>query len=159
MDSHNRFETAATFRLARLEWLAFLATSVVLALRQLGEIRWWIFVGLFVVIDVVGYLPGAIAFRRSATGVIRRRFYILYNVAHSLVTGGLVVAAWSLLVRPEWALLAVPIHLFGDRAIFGNSFKSFGVPFEPKTHPAFAVFERDYGGARHQERTIRGIGA
>jgi len=148
VDHCNRFETPTTYRLARLEWLAALGVSAGLAAAHLGEIRWPVFVVLFVVIDLVGYLPGAVAFRRSATGRIARGYYVAYNVMHSLVTGGLLVGVWALLVGPEWALLAVPIHLFGDRALFGNTPKPFGVPFEPSTHPAFAAFEGQYAAAR-----------
>lgn len=148
MDQCNRFETPTTYRLARLEWLAALGVSVVLAVVHLSEIRWSVFVMFFVVIDLVGYLPGAVAFRRSATGQIARGYYVAYNVMHSLVTGGVLVGLWALLVGPEWALLAVPIHLFGDRSLFGNTPKPFGVPFEPSTHPAFGAFERDYTGKR-----------
>jgi hypothetical protein len=66
---------------------------------------------------------------------------------HSLLTGAVLVGLWALLVKPEWALLAVPIHLFGDRALFGNSLKPFGVRFEPAAHPAFVEFERTYATA------------
>ncbi len=147
MDARNRFETRATFWLMRLEWLAALGVSVVLALLHIGEIRWWAFLALFAVIDVIGYLPGAIAHRRSGTGQIARGYYVAYNVMHSLVTGAAIVGLWALIVGPEWALLAVPIHLFGDRGLFGNSLKPFGVPFEPATHPAFGRFESGYHAA------------
>jgi len=146
MDHRNRFETPATYRHARLEWLAALGVSVVLALDHLDELRWPVFVAFFVVIDLVGYLPGAVASRRSTTGTIARGYYVAYNVMHSLVTGGVLVGLWALLAGPEWALLAVPIHLFGDRSLFGNTPKPFGVPFEPSTHPAFGAFEREYAG-------------
>jgi hypothetical protein len=147
MDSHNRFETPATFTLACMEWLALLGICVWLAIAHLGEIRWLVFAGMFAVIDVVGYLPGAVAFRRSRDGRIHRGYYVAYNAMHSLLTGGALVGAWALLVRPEWALLAVPIHLLGDRGLFGNTLKPFGVPFEPAKHPGFATFERDYRGS------------
>ena len=42
----------------------------------------------------------------------------------------------------EWALLVVPIHLCGDRALFGNFLKPFRVPFEPAPLPAFVDFEK-----------------
>ncbi|GAA4815897.1 hypothetical protein [Streptomyces ziwulingensis] len=142
MDAKNRFETKTTFALSRLEWLGFLTVSLVLAFQHLSEIRWGVFVLLFVVIDVVGYLPGAIAFRRSPDGRVRRGYYVAYNVMHSLVTAALLAGAWALFVRPEWALLALPVHLMGDRALFGNSLKSFGVAFEPERDPEFAEFEQ-----------------
>jgi hypothetical protein len=144
VDAHNRFETKATFALVRLEWLIALAACVTLAVIHVSGIRWLVFASLFIVIDLVGYLPGAVAFRRSRTGSIGRGYYVAYNVMHSLTTAAVIAAAWALFVRPEWALLALPIHLLGDRALFGNSLKPFGVRFEPVTHPAYAVFERDY---------------
>ncbi|MCZ9342460.1 hypothetical protein NGM37_32350, partial [Streptomyces sp. TRM76130] len=79
-----------TFALARLEWLAFLAVSLVLAVQHRTDIRWGVFVLLFAVIDVIGYLPGAIACRRSPDGRIARGYYVAYNTMHSLVTAGVV---------------------------------------------------------------------
>ncbi|MEU3251039.1 hypothetical protein [Streptomyces sp. NPDC006997] len=145
MDAKNRFETKTTFALSRLEWLAALTVSLVLAVQHFPEIRWWVFVLLFAVIDVIGYVPGAIAYRRSPDKRISRGYYVAYNTMHSLVTAGVLAGAWALFVRPEWALLALPIHLMGDRALFGNSLKPFGVSFEPETDPAYRDFEQRYG--------------
>jgi hypothetical protein len=147
MDPLNRFHTKTGFHLARLEWFVALVVCVVLALMHLDGIRWAVFAGLFFYIDVIGYLPGAVAYRRSPTGQISRGYYVAYNVMHNLVSGAAVAGLWALFVRPEWALLAVPIHLLGDRALFGNTFKAFGVAFEPKVHPAFAAFEREYAAS------------
>ncbi|MFC8307478.1 hypothetical protein ACFUMJ_05435 [Streptomyces olivaceus] len=144
MDAKNRFETKATFALSRLEWLGFLAVSLVLAFQHRTEIRWGVFVLLFTVIDLVGYIPGAIAHRRSPGRRVPRAYYVAYNTMHSLVTAGVIAGAWALFVRPEWALLALPIHLMGDRALFGNSLKPFGVAFEPDLTPEFRAFEQRY---------------
>ncbi|GGS49040.1 hypothetical protein AB0E75_15570 [Streptomyces griseoviridis] len=141
MDAKNRFETRTTFALSRLEWLGFLAVSLVLAFQHRADIRWGVFVLLFAVIDVIGYLPGAIAYRRSPDRRVARGYYVAYNTMHSLVTAGAIAGAWALFVRPEWALLALPVHLMGDRALFGNSLKPFGVAFEPATDPHYAEFE------------------
>jgi hypothetical protein len=148
VDAANHFETPATMLLTRLEWLAALGVSVTLALLHLSDIRWAVFIALFVVIDVIGYIPGAIAFRRTPGGRIGRGYYIAYNSMHSLLTGAAICGLWSLLFGPEWALLAIPIHLFGDRGIFGNSLKPFGVPFEPHPVPEFTRFEQEYAHAR-----------
>ncbi|MCX5039161.1 hypothetical protein ACFWFH_21050 [Streptomyces coelicoflavus] len=148
MDAKNRFETKVTFALSRLEWLGFLAVSLVLAVQHRTEIRWGVFVLLFAVIDAIGYVPGAIAFRRHPDRPVPRGYYVAYNTMHSLVTAGVLAGAWALFVRPEWALLALPIHLMGDRALFGNSLKPFGVAFEPETSPAFRLFEQKYGPER-----------
>jgi hypothetical protein len=41
-------------------------------------------------------------------------------------------------------MLAFPLHLAGDRSIFGNIYKPFGTAFEPVRHEAFRRFEREY---------------
>lgn len=137
MDSHNLFMTRATYRLVRLEYGAALAVAVVLLVQHLGQVRWAAFAGLFLYIDLVGYVPGAIAWRRAGGDLRTRAYHVLYNTMHSLLTAGAVAAVWSLTIGAEWALLALPIHLFGDRSIFGNFLKPFGLSFEPRTHPAY----------------------
>lgn len=144
MDNHNRFETRTTMLLMRMEWTAALVAVTALALAHVSEIRWAVFIGFFVIIDVIGYLPGAVAFRRSPDGRIHRGYYVAYNTMHSLLTGAAMIGIWAVLFGPEWALLAVPIHLFGDRALFGNTLKPFRVSFEPRAHPAFVRFERAF---------------
>jgi len=131
MDSHNRTASAGTYALLRLEYLLLLAVCVALAILHFDAIDWLHFVALFVVIDLIGYAPGAVAHRRSASGRISPVFFTLYNVTHSFLGAGVVAAVWALLVGPEWALLALPIHLCGDRALFGNILKCFDRPFEP----------------------------
>ncbi|MEV6974091.1 hypothetical protein [Kitasatospora sp. NPDC093806] len=156
MDALNRFETKKTFQWTRLEWLAGLGVAVFLAMTHLGDIRWPVFIGLFLIIDLVGYIPGAIAFRRSPDGEIAKGYYVAYNVMHSLLTSAAIAGLWAWLVEPEWALLALPIHLFGDRGIFGNSLKPLDTSFEPKPHPAFTEFEAAYrqtAAAAAQSRT------
>lgn len=144
MDSHNLFLTPTTYRLLRAEYAGGLVIAIVLALLHLGDLRWLVFLGLFAYIDVIGYLPGAIAYRRSPERQIPRAYYVLYNSMHSLLSAGLVAGGWCLLVRPEWALLALPIHLCGDRALFGNFLKPFGLSFEPVIHPAYQELMNNY---------------
>jgi hypothetical protein len=78
---------------------------------------------LFAAIDLVGFIPGALAQRLAKGRPISPVFAVLYNTTHSLVANAGVALAWSLVFGPEWALLAIPIHLCGDRALFGNFFK------------------------------------
>ncbi len=144
MDSHNLFLTRTTYRFLRAEYGVALIVSVVLALVHLGDIRWPVFAGMFAYIDLIGYLPGAVAYRRSPDRAISRRYYVLYNAMHSLLSAAAVAGLWWLIVGGEWALLALPIHLCGDRALFGNFLKPFGVPFEPTTHPAYQEFVSNY---------------
>ncbi len=133
--------TPATYRLIRLEYGAALAVAAVLAVGHHREIRWGVFLLLFAVIDLVGYLPGAVLFRRR-NGAVPPFCYVLYNVMHSLVTASVIAAVWATTVGPEWALLALPLHLCGDRALFGNFLKPLCVPFEPHVHPAYGELPR-----------------
>jgi len=154
MDSHNTFETKPTATLWRIEWGGLLILSAVLAILHWGQIDWAVFLFLFVVIDAVGYIPGAVAFRRSRTHRISKVYYVLYNTMHSLTTWTVILSGWLLWSGWQWAFLAVPLHLLGDRALFGNSLKPFGVSFEPQTHPAFAEFRQQYAAAQGEHRPI-----
>jgi hypothetical protein len=146
MDSHNLFLTPVTYRLLRLEYLVALVGAAVLLLIHFGDVRWPAFVLLFVYIDVIGYLPGHFVWRRNG-GHVPRAYYVLYNTMHSLLTAGLVAGVWCLTFGPEWALLALPLHLCGDRALFGNFLKPFGFAFEPATHPAYDALRSTYDHA------------
>ncbi|MFL6139512.1 MAG: hypothetical protein ACJ74O_17155 [Frankiaceae bacterium] len=137
MDQKNPYESPNTFRLHRAEYLVPFIGSIVLIIIHFREIRWIPFVALFAWIDLVGYIPGAIAFRRSPDHQISKAYYVAYNFCHSFLTQGAVVGLWLWLVRPEWALLAIPFHVLGDRGLFGNFLKPFGRPFEPIPNRAY----------------------
>lgn len=138
MDAVNTFDTPATHIAMRAEYAVLTAASGYLLLRNRKRVRWPVAIGLFAYSDALGYVPGAIAYRKSADKRIPKAFYAAYNVGHSGLTGALVAGLWARFVRPEWALLAIPLHLGGDRSLFGNFLKPFSVPFEPdQTHPAW----------------------
>lgn len=143
MDQANPFESPTTFRLHRAEYLVGLAVATGFFIAHIGEVRWLPAVILFVYIDLIGYIPGAIAYRRSADHLISKGYYVAYNIMHSLVTQGAVAALWIWLVGPEWALLVIPMHLFADRGVFGNFLKPFGLPFEPVPNPSFVALTRE----------------
>ncbi len=135
MDIKNPIDSPFTFKLHRAEYLVAFAATIALMLYHFMQIRWIPAIGLFLYIDLIGYIPGAIAFRRSGDGRIPKVYYVLYNTMHSLITCAAVAGLWAWLVRPEWALLAIAFHVFGDRGVFGNFYKPFGLPFEPVTNP------------------------
>jgi hypothetical protein len=137
MDAANPFETPKTYLLHRMEYLVGFAVSTALGIWHWHEIRWLPAVVLFLYIDLIGYIPGAIAFRRSKNGKISKAYYVLYNTMHSLITQGVVVGLWILVIGPEWALIVIPFHLFADRGVFGNFLKPFNLPFEPHSEPAY----------------------
>jgi hypothetical protein len=127
----------------RLENLIALGVCGTLFVVHLTDVRWLPAVLLFVYIDLIGYVPGAIAFHRSPTGRIPKAYYVLYNTMHTFSTQFAVAGLWVLVFGWEWALLAIPIHLFGDRALFGNTLKPFAVSFEPAPHPAYVRFSTE----------------
>ena len=119
-----------TSLLLRLEYLLALTGCIALGLLHVGEIRWGPYLLLFAYIDLVGYLPGLLAQRRAPGQPIAPIHYALYNTTHSFLFNAGLAAAWCLTLGPEWALLALPTHLCGDRSLFGNMFKSRQLPFE-----------------------------
>ena len=141
MDPKNRFHTDSTYLLVRLEHVAIVVICSVWALLHIEEMNWLRFIAAFVVIDLVGYLPGAIAYHRKGGGPIAYYYHYLYNVAHSYLTLMVAVGIWAWLIGGfEWAMLAFPIHLSGDRGIFGNTYKPVSLSFEPvSTNPRGGV--------------------
>jgi hypothetical protein len=137
MDMKNPFESPTTFKLHRAEYaVAWVVVSILIVLHW-NEIRLLPAIGLFAYIDLIGYLPGAIAFRRSPDGRISKNYYLAYNSMHSMITQGAVIAIWGFTISWEWALLAIPWHIFADRGIYGNFLKPFSLPFEPHAAPGY----------------------
>ncbi|HEV8584410.1 MAG TPA: hypothetical protein VGT02_05520 [Methylomirabilota bacterium] len=117
-------------RWTRAEHAGAVVVLVALVLAHWPDVAWSRFVLAFVLIDVVGYLPGALASRRARGGPIAPTYHRLYNLAHCYLVAAIAVALWALACGAvEWAMLAVPIHLSGDRGVLGNSFKSSAAPF------------------------------
>jgi uncharacterized membrane protein YfcA len=137
MDAANTFETPATYRALRAEFGLVGFGAGYLMWRNRKHVRWPVAVGLLLSNDLIGYVPGAIAYRRSPDGRVPRRYYAAYNVAHSVLTASVVAALWSKRHGPEWALLAIPLHIGIDRGFFGNFMRPFSVAFEPRAHPAW----------------------
>jgi hypothetical protein len=140
MDKFDRSHSEGTYRLMRAEHLAVVVACSVLALMHWQELDFWRFAAVFILIDAAGYVPGLVAYLRAGHGPVARGYHYAYNILHSYLTWWVVVLAWASISGWEWAMLAVPIHLSGDRGIFGNVFKPVGRPFEP-TPPARDVKE------------------
>ncbi|MDH6131834.1 hypothetical protein P3T37_001208 [Kitasatospora sp. MAA4] len=154
MDAKNLFMTRNTYWLVRAEYGLGLLVAVGLFFRHLGQIQWPAAIGLFLYIDLIGYIPGAIAYHRSKTKQLSKAYYVLYNLMHSMVTQGLVALAWTWLWGAQWTLLVLVIHLFGDRALFGNFIKPFGLHFEPQADPAYRRFSSEFAAASHQGHPV-----
>jgi hypothetical protein len=151
MDKFNRFHTPATYALVRLDWALIGAVSLVLLIVHHAEVRWSHFTVAFLFPDVISVLPGLYFYygrrngaRRSIPGIIHK----LYNFGHSFATAAAICAVWWIAGGGfAWAMLALPIHLCGDRSLFGNTYKPLGLSFEPVKHDAWTRFERDYEAA------------
>lgn len=151
MDRVNRFHTEETWRWVRAEHTALVLVLSVLVALHAREVAWGRFLTAFVAIDLVGYLPGAIAFRQAGGGRIAPLYHHLYNVTHSYLTAGAAVGLWALAVGSvEWAMLAIPIHLSGDRGLLGNVYKPVSLPFEPAAPRPRAI--RTIERAREEDR-------
>ncbi len=164
MDHVNHFDTKATYWIMRAEYLVGFIACVVLMLVHFGDIRWWAAIALFFSIDVIGYYPGALAFRRARGGPIHRAYYVIYNTMHNWFAAAAICGLWVLFAGPEWALLAIPLHLCADRGLLGNTLKPFSIAFEPEPLPAFQAFTAQLTGQQPQrrvrvERTESTVGA
>lgn len=111
--------------LTRAEHVALVSGLCALVYMHANQVAWGRFACAFLGIDLVGYLPGALRFRLAGRGRISATYFVLYNIAHSYLTAALVTALWAIAAgHVEWAMLALPIHLSGDRGLFGNAYKS-----------------------------------
>jgi hypothetical protein len=148
MDNVNRFHTDETWLLVRAEYVALvLALSTIVAVHA-HETDWGRFFAAFVTIDLVGYIPGAIASRRAESTRISPIYHHLYNLTHNYLTAGVAAGLWALAAGHfEWAMLALPIHLSGDRGLFGNTYKPVSLPFAPHAVSHMAVRPVGHGVA------------
>lgn len=120
----------------RLSQLGLMLAMLGLCLWGWPQLDLGRFVIAFVAIDLLGYLPGAWAFRRSQGAPIAPIYHHLYNLCHSYLTAAVVLGVWTWLHGGlEPAMAAIPLHLAGDRALFGNFSKPVALPFEPRPGP------------------------
>ena len=149
MDKINTFHTRTTFNLDRLDNAVYLAVATFLIISHWHSVHWWMFTAAFLWPDLVGTFPGMYWYysrTKNEPRVIPRIIHVLYNTGHSFAVNCVVVAIWYYVTGSlEWAMLAIPIHLWGDRAIFGNTYKPFALAFEPVANPAFQQFVYQYG--------------
>lgn len=135
MDPLNPVHTKLTYRITRAEHVAMLVILSALVIWHYREVNWWRFAAAFWIIDLAGYLPGAILYRRLKTGRAPKWCHNIYNIAHTYLVTGTGVALWALAEGGfEWAMLGVPIHLAIDRGVFGNTLKPVELSFEPRRH-------------------------
>lgn len=158
MDIVNHFFTRATVLNARAEYLLALIACVTTMIAHWPALNVWLAAALFAYIDLFSTVPGLVAFHMSADGRISKAYYVLYDVLHSAVTQGLVVAVLVAEFDFQWSFLAIPVHLCIDRGAFNNYPKPFGVAFDPVPHPAFERFRHEYAafdGGRADWKAIK----
>lgn len=137
MDVKNRFHTTETWALVRIEQCGLVVALSALVLAHASEVRWARFAVAFALIDLIGYIPGAVAWRRASAKKIAPLYHHLYNLTHSYITAAIICGLWAFIAGgPEWAMLAFPIHLGIDRGFFGNVYKPASLSFEPAAPPS-----------------------
>jgi hypothetical protein len=153
MDKHNRFHTPTIYSLVRIDWAILMTVGLVLVYLHRGEVgaHWGRFLFAFALPDLIGTFPGLYYYYGRRTGPRRSIptfIHQLYNFGHCFAGIALFCAVWYLITgHLEWAMLAFPIHLAGDRSVFGNTYKPFGTAFEPVPHEAFRRFVTEYEAA------------
>ena len=149
MDKYNLFFTRTIYNVVRLEYLVMLIGLSLLVLAHWSEVNWIRFIVAFAWSDLVGTFPGLYWYYKRtspANRAVPSTFYHLYNFGHSFIAVGVITAIWYALTgRFEWAMLAMPIHLLGDRAIFGNIYKASSLEFEPVPNQEFRRFLDRFG--------------
>ena len=76
-----------------------MTASALLMLLHAGEVELGSRAIAFAAIDLIGYLPGARAFRRAGGAPIAPIYHHLYNVTHNFLTAAVVTAVWALARR------------------------------------------------------------
>ena len=123
--------------LSRSEWLLLMTALSAAVLWHRDVVSWPRFALAFTAIDLVGYLPGALAFRRARGSAIAPVYHWPLQRDARLRDGG----AGGLGLDPRGGRARVghagaARHLAGDRGAFGNGFKPSAEPFEPARCPA-----------------------
>src|SRR5688500_4440340 len=103
-DTLNRFHTRTTYWIVRAAHSALLGILTGLLFWHAGEVHWGRALAAFLIIDLVGYIPGAIVYARSRDKSIARWYYDAYNIAHTYLVSGAGVALWAYAIGGfEWA--------------------------------------------------------
>lgn len=153
MDKHNRFFTPTLYRMIRTDWAILMLTTMIVCAVHWREINWWLFLGMFWWIDLLGTFPGTYLQKKYPNRRVPEWSLLLYNFCHSFTTIGAITLVWYLLYGPAWEMLAMPMHLAADRSIFGNIYKRIDPKFEPDPHPAFLRFDEDFLRAQQASRS------
>lgn len=154
MDHVNYFDTKTTYWIMRAEYLVGFVACVVLMLIHISALSWWAAIVLFFSIDVIGYYPGAIAYKRADGGEIHKGYYVIYNTMHNWAAAAAIYGLWWLMFGNEWAMMAIPLHICADRGVLGNTLRPFSVSFEPKPLPAFQSFIAQVTGRQPEQARL-----
>lgn len=153
MDKYNTFHTKTAYNLERLDYGVIMLSLLAAVAMNWQQTHWGAFIASFLIIDLIGTVPGMYCYYARRSGKhksIPKIFYVLYNSAHSFFTIGFIALLWFFIVGQwEWAMLAMPIHLCGDRSVFGNTYKPFQLSFEPVKHQLFQEFQNKVNREKH----------
>lgn len=147
MDKHNLFFTRGHYNLERLDWAVIMLIALALLVVHYREVHWWRFTIAFLMPDLIATFPGLYIYYARRSGEHRSVppiFHKLYNFGHNFAVVTIACGVWWWVTGSlEWAMLAFPLHLGGDRSIFGNIYKPLETSFEAVKHDAFQRFEEE----------------
>lgn len=84
------------------------------------QINFYYYISLFLLIDLIGYIPGRIWNYWYGDENTLKIFYTLYNFFHSLVIITLMSIFWLYQFKNDYSFIALYAHIFLDRGILGN---------------------------------------
>lgn len=148
MDKYNTFFTPLLYRLVRLDWLCIMLALITITIINWENVNWWIFFIMFWWIDLIGTVPGmyylSVNEGTEKEKSVPKWCVFIYNICHSFTTVSIITLLWYMTSGPEWAMLAMPIHLAADRCVFGNIYKSFRLKFDPVENIEFKKFYEEF---------------
>lgn len=110
----------------RLDGIFFFIVSLSTLILMWRDINLYHFVGLFFIIDIVGYYPSVIFSAIWKERKVPKPFYWLYNFFHSN-SGGICIAVIYIGFGGSIVnAIAIPLHYGIDRGFLGNYIKSYG---------------------------------
>lgn len=94
--------------------------TIILTIFFYNKINFIYYIVFFLLIDLIGYMPGRLWNFFKGDGNTSKIFYKLYNVCHNLVVITVVSIIWLYFFNNDYSFLALYTHLFLDRGVLGN---------------------------------------
>lgn len=94
--------------------------SIILTIILFNQINIIYYLVFFLLIDLIGYIPGRIWNLLKGDNDTAKIFYKLYNLCHNFATITIISLIWLYFVNNDYSFIALYTHLFLDRGLLGN---------------------------------------